>query len=150
MVFNVFKRLVGNPNERALNELWPSVRATEALADELMGLDMSVLRERSEALRARIAGGETLDDVLPEALALAREAIARTTGERAYDVQLLGAVALHRGSVAEMKTGEGKTLVAALALYLNALSGEGAHLVTVNDYLARRDAQWYPAALYDL
>src|SRR5262245_31589936 len=150
MVFNVFKRLVGDPNERALKELWPLVHDTEALGEGLMSLDTAALRAKSEALRDRVENGETLDDVLPEALALAREAIARTTGERAYDVQLLGAIALHRGAVAEMKTGEGKTLVAALALYLNALSGEGAHLVTVNDYLARRDAQWYPAALYDL
>ena len=149
-MFNVLKRLVGDPNERALKELWPAVHDTNALADGLTGLDAAALRARSEELRQRVADGEALDDVLPEALALAREAIARATGERAYDVQLLGAVALHRGTIAEMKTGEGKTLVAALALYLNAISGEGAHLVTVNDYLARRDAQWYGAALHSL
>ena len=149
-MFNVLKRLVGDPNERALKEFWPFVYQTNALADALTALDAAEIPARTDQLRQRIAGGETLDDVLPEALALAREAIARTTGERAYDVQLLGAVALHRGAVAEMKTGEGKTLVAALALYLNALTGEGAHLVTVNDYLARRDAQWYGAALHAL
>ena len=147
-MLNVLKRLVGDANERALKELWPLVRETTPLADALTMLDDAALRARSDALRERVTAGATLDDVLPEALAIAREAIARVTGERAYDVQLVGAVALHRGTVAEMKTGEGKTLVAAIALYLNALAGEGAHLVTVNDYLARRDAQWYGPALH--
>ena len=144
---NLLRRLVGDPNERALNQLWPTVRLAEQCSDELLNETVEQLRDRTLEFRSRIEMGETLDDFLPEALAVAREGIARHTGERAYDVQLLGAVALHRGSIAEMKTGEGKTLVAALALYVNALSGEGAHLITVNDYLARRDAQWYGGAL---
>ena len=144
---NLIRRLVGDPNERALNQLWPTVRKAEAFSDELVDLSVDELRDRTLEFRSRIEMGETRDDILPEALAVAREGIARHTGERAYDVQLLGAVALHRGSIAEMKTGEGKTLVAALALYANALTGQGAHLVTVNDYLARRDAQWYGGAL---
>ena len=146
----LFKRFVGDPNERALKALWPLVDKINAHADDIAGLDEVGLRARTDTLRSRVAGGETLDDVLPEAMALAREAIARVTGERAYDVQLLGAIALHQGTIAEMKTGEGKTLVATIALYLNTLAGEGVHLVTVNDYLARRDPQWYGPALHML
>ena len=146
-MLNVFKKLVGDPNDRALKELWPIVEEVNDFGDEMAALDDAGLRAVTDRLRARLADGEDLDDVLPEALAAAREAIARATGERAYDVQVLGAIVLHQGSIAEMKTGEGKTLVAALALYLNALEGQGAHLVTVNDYLARRDAQWYGPAL---
>jgi preprotein translocase subunit SecA len=149
-MLNVFKKFVGDSNDRALKDLWPIVEEVNAFADEMAALDEAGLRAVTDQLRARLADGEDLDDVLPEALAVAREGIARTTGERAYDVQVLGAIALHQGSIAEMKTGEGKTLVAALALYLNALEGEGAHLVTVNDYLARRDAQWYGQALHML
>ncbi|MGE0135729.1 MAG: preprotein translocase subunit SecA [Dehalococcoidia bacterium] len=150
-MLNVFKKLIGDANERALKDLWPLVDEVNEYADEMSGLDEAGLRAVTERLRERVQRDEDdLDDVLPEALAAAREAIARVTGERAYDVQVLGAIALHQGSVAEMKTGEGKTLVAALALYLNALEGQGAHLVTVNDYLARRDAQWYGPALHML
>src|SRR5688572_8086889 len=150
LLVGLFKRFVGDPNERALKALWPLVDKINAHADDIAALDEAGLRARTDALRARVAGGETLDDVLPEAMALAREAIARVTGERAYDVQLLGAIALHQGTIAEMKTGEGKTLVATIALYLNTLAGEGTHLVTVNDYLARRDPQWYGPALHML
>ena len=143
-MFGAVKKIFGNDsNERALKELHPLVdavnehtTATEALSDE-------ELRAKTEEFRDRLKAGETLDDLMPETISVAREATARATGERAYDVQVLGAIALHRGSIAEMRTGEGKTLVATLALYLNALEGQGAHLVTVNDYLARRDAQWY-------
>ncbi len=149
-MLNVFKKLVGDPNDRALKELWPVVEEVNAFGDDMAALDEAGLRAVTDRLRARLDEGEDLDDVLPEALAVVREGIARTTGERAYDVQVLGAIALHQGSIAEMKTGEGKTLVAALALYLNALEGQGAHLVTVNDYLARRDAQWYGQALHML
>jgi preprotein translocase subunit SecA len=99
-------------------------------------------------LKARLAGGATLDDILPEAFALVREASKRTRGQRHYDVQIIGGYALHRGRIAEMKTGEGKTLVATLAVYLNALAGKGAHVVTVNDFLARRDATWM-GQIYD-
>jgi len=147
---NLIRRLVGDPNERALKELWPTVRKAEEISDTLQGADLMALRDHTQQLRERIAAGASLDDLLPEALAVAREGIARHTNERAYPVQLLGATVLHRGNIAEMRTGEGKTLVAALALYVHALTGEGAHLVTVNDYLARRDAQWYGAALFNL
>jgi len=140
----------GDSNERALNELQPIVDEINSFGSSIEALSDDALREKTSEFRARLEAGETLDDVLPEALAVSREAVARATNERAYDVQLIGAIALHRGSIAEMRTGEGKTLVAALALYVNALEGQGAHLVTVNDYLARRDAQWYGPALMRL
>src|ERR671933_641893 len=100
------------------------------------------LRERADALRERARNGESLDDLLPESFALTREAAKRTLGQRHFDVKLIGGMVLHDGSIAEMKTGEGKTLTATLAAVLNALSGHGVHIVTVNDYLARRDAEW--------
>ena len=100
------------------------------------------LREQTALFRERLAAGEALDDLLPEAFATVREAAKRTLGQRHYDVQLIGGIVLHRGEIAEMRTGEGKTLVATLAVYLNALEGKGVHVVTVNDYLARRDADW--------
>ncbi len=137
----------GDSNERALREYQPIVDEVTALAADIEALSEEQLVARTGQLRRRLAAGESLDDLLAEALAVAREGIARTTDERAYDVQILGAIVLHRGAVAEMRTGEGKTLVATLALYVNALEGRGAHLVTVNDYLARRDAQWYGPAL---
>ena len=147
MVGFLRKMLGGDSNERVLSDMRALVDAINARGPEYVELSDDDLRARTDAFRARLASGETLDDVLPEAMAVAREGIARATGERAFDVQLLGAITLHRGAIAEMRTGEGKTLVAAIALYLNALDGEGAHLVTVNDYLARRDAQWYGVAL---
>ena len=146
----LIRKVLGDANEKALKRLQPPVDATNAQSDAVVSLSEEQLRERSDELRSRVEGGESLDDVLPEAFALVREMIARMTGERAYDVQVLGAVALHQGTVAEMATGEGKTLVATLALYLNALEGRGIHLVTVNDYLAQRDAQWYGPALHVL
>src|SRR5690606_10330847 len=120
-----------------------------ALEAEVQPLSDEDLRARTDWFRERYAQGESLDDLLPEAFATIREAIRRATGgrERAYDVQLMGAITLHRGQVAEMRTGEGKTLVATIAIYLNAIAGDGVHSVTVNDYLARRDAQWYAPAL---
>jgi preprotein translocase subunit SecA len=143
-VFGAIKKIFGNDsNERALKELQPLVDEVNTFTAETEALSDDALRAKTDEFRARLEDGETLDDLMPEALAVAREAIARTLDERAYDVQVMGAIALNRGSIAEMRTGEGKTLVATLALYLNALEGQGAHLVTVNDYLARRDAQWY-------
>src|SRR5262249_5591840 len=121
-----------------INELEP---ATEALSDE-------ELRGKTAEFRARIEQGEALDDLLPEAFAAVREAAKRKVGQRHYDVQLIGGVVLHQGKISELKTGEGKTLTATLPLYLNALEGRGSHLVTVNDYLAKRDAQWY-GPVYD-
>ena len=148
---SMFKKLLGggDSNERVLKQMQPLVDAINALEAEVQPLSDEALRAKTDEFRARIEEGETLDDLLPEALAVAREAIRRATGgvERAYDVQLMGAITLHRGQVAEMRTGEGKTLVATLAIYLNALAGRGIHSVTVNDYLARRDAQWYAPAL---
>ncbi|MQC19335.1 MAG: preprotein translocase subunit SecA, partial [Chloroflexi bacterium] len=143
----LLRKVLGDPNERALKPLREIAERVEARQEELRGRSDEELAGATAALRARLAAGETVDDVLDEALAVAREAVARSTGERAYPVQIVGAAALHRGAIAEMKTGEGKTLVATLALYANALAGKGAHLVTVNDYLARRDAQWYGPAL---
>src|SRR6188474_2058031 len=109
---------------------------------EMELLDDAELRAEADALRGRAAKGEPLDDLLPEAFALTREAARRSIGQRHYDVQLIGGMALHEGAIAEMKTGEGKTLTATLAVFLNTLAGNSVHLVTVNDYLARRDAEW--------
>jgi preprotein translocase subunit SecA len=131
-----------DPNEREVKRHQAVAQAISALEPELQALDDAGLRARSDELRARAQGGEDLDDLLIEAFALCREASRRTIGLRHFDVQLVGGIVLHQGKIAEMKTGEGKTLVASLALYLNALAGKGVHLVTVNDYLARRDAGW--------
>src|SRR3979411_1968420 len=138
-----------DPNEREIKRHLAVALAINALEPELKAVDDAGLRARSCELRARAQGGEALDDLLIEAFALCREASRRTIGLRHFDVQLVGGIVLHQGRIAEMKTGEGKTLVASLALYLNALSGKGVHLVTVNDYLARRDAGWM-APIYHL
>jgi preprotein translocase subunit SecA len=136
------KRLFGSANERFLKGLEPNVAAINALEPELEGLDDAALRGRTEMFRERLAAGESLDDLLVEAFATVREAAKRTLGQRPFDVQLTGGIVLHRGMISEMKTGEGKTLVATLPVYLNALAGTGVHVVTVNDYLAQRDAEW--------
>src|SRR6266487_2668757 len=115
---------------------------------EMELLDEAEIRETADELRERAKGGESLDDLLPEAFALCREAARRTIGQRHFDVQLIGGMVLHDGSIAEMKTGEGKTLTATLAVFLNTLAGDPVHLVTVNDYLARRDAEWM-GPIYD-
>jgi len=146
----LLRKILGDPNQRALKPLHEIADRAEARDEEMRARSDEELAGATETLRARLVDGETVDDILDEALAVAREAVARATGERAYEVQLVGAAALHRGSIAEMKTGEGKTLVATMALYADALAGKGAHLVTVNDYLARRDAQWYGPALAQL
>src|SRR6266436_1912535 len=131
-----------DPNEREIKRHLAVAAAVNALEPELKELDDAALRTRSEELRQEAKNGHDLDELLIEAFALCREAGRRTIGLRHFDVQLVGGIVLHQGKIAEMKTGEGKTLVASLALYLNALPGEGVHLVTVNDYLARRDAGW--------
>ncbi len=136
------RRVFGTANERFLKGLRKNVEFVNALEPELEGLSDDELRARSSLLRERLEAGEDLDDLLPDAFATVREAAKRTLGQRHFDVQILGGVVLHRGMIAEMKTGEGKTLVATLAVYLNALSGKGVHVVTVNDYLAQRDAEW--------
>ncbi len=129
-------------NEKELKRLEPIVVQTNSLEPEFQKLSDAELRAKTDEFKARLKNGETLDDLLPEAFAAAREAARRTIGERHFDVQLMGGIVLHQGKIAEMKTGEGKTLVATLPLYLNALTGQGCHLITVNDYLARRDAYW--------
>ncbi len=141
------KKLFGSVNDRRLKGYAPKVQAINALEPELSRLTDDQLRARTEAFRAELAGGKKLDDLLVPAFATVREAAKRTLGQRHYDVQLIGGMVLHDGAIAEMKTGEGKTLVATLAVYLNALAGKGVHVVTVNDYLAKRDAEWM-AAIY--
>ncbi len=137
-----FKKLVGDDPEKELRRLQPLVADINDFEDKVRPLDDAALRAKTDEFKARLADGETLDDLLPEAFAVVREMAHLRLGERHYDVQLLGGMVLHTGRIAEMRTGEGKTLVATLPLYLNALEGLGCHLVTVNDYLAKRDAQW--------
>jgi len=141
----VATRLFGSSNDRRLKAYQPRVDQINALEGELEALSDEALRERTRRLRAEIADGKTLDEVLVAAFATVREGAKRTLGQRHFDVQLAGGMVLHEGSIAEMKTGEGKTLVATLAVYLNALESKGVHVVTVNDYLARRDAEWMGA-----
>ncbi|MCZ6891860.1 MAG: preprotein translocase subunit SecA [Chloroflexi bacterium] len=141
-MFNPLLKLFGDSNERALKEFRPFVERTNALEPSMEPLSNEALREKTAEFRARLEWGESLDDLLPEAFAAVREAARRTIGQRHYDTQLLAGVVLHQGKVTEMATGEGKTLVSTLPIYLNALTGKGTHLVTVNDYLAKRDAQW--------
>jgi preprotein translocase subunit SecA len=136
------KSIFGSANDRYVRSLGKYVDAVNSLEPAIQALSDDELRGQTDLLRQRLANGETLESLLPEAFATVREAAIRTLGQRHYDVQLIGGIALHRGEIAEMKTGEGKTLVATLAVYLNALEGKGVHVVTVNDYLARRDAEW--------
>jgi len=136
------RSIFGSSNDRVVRAMRQTVDAINALEPGLAALDDEALKARTPWLRERLAKGEALDDLLPEAFATVREAAKRTLGQRHFDVQLMGGIVLHRGQIAEMKTGEGKTLVATLPVYLNALSGKGVHVVTVNDYLARRDAAW--------
>jgi preprotein translocase subunit SecA len=142
MIANILAKIFGTKNERELTRLRPLVDQVGGLEASVADLTPEELIERTGALKERVERGESLDSILPEAFAAVREAGKRTLGERHYDEQLLGGAVLHSGKIAEMRTGEGKTLVATLPLYLNALTGRGAHLVTVNDYLARRDAEW--------
>jgi preprotein translocase subunit SecA len=135
-------KVVGTANERELKRLSSRVAEINAFEPEMQKLPDAEFPLRSQQLRERLAKGATLDEILPEAFALCREAGRRTLNMRHFDVQLIGGMVLHEGKIAEMKTGEGKTLVATLPCYLNALEGKGVHVVTVNDYLARRDAAW--------
>ena len=138
----IAQRFFGSVNERKLRPMFKRVEEINALEPRFQPMSDDQLRAMTPAFRERLVNGETLDDLLPEAFAVVREAAKRTLGQRHFDVQLVGGMVLHQGSIAEMKTGEGKTLVATLAVYLNALAGKGVHVVTVNDYLARRDADW--------
>jgi preprotein translocase subunit SecA len=135
-------RIFGSNNDRRIGKYRARVEAINALEPELSGLSDEALRARTDMFKAELAGGKDLDDILVPAFATVREAAKRTLGQRHFDVQLIGGMVLHEGRIAEMKTGEGKTLVATLPVYLNALTGKGVHVVTVNDYLARRDAEW--------
>ncbi|MDR0555998.1 MAG: preprotein translocase subunit SecA [Holosporaceae bacterium] len=136
------KTIFGSHNDRIVKKYMRIARQINDLEPSIVALSDEELKGKTEELKKRLAEGETLDDILPDAFAVTREASRRTLGLRPFDVQLVGAIALHRGMIAEMKTGEGKTLVASMAVYLNALEGKGVHVVTVNDYLAKRDAEW--------
>ena len=138
----LFTKIFGTYSERELKSIYPIVDKIEALEEEYKALSDAQLQAKTAEFKERLANGETLDDILPEAFATAREASWRVLGMRPYRVQLVGGVVLHQGRIAEMKTGEGKTLVATLPAYLNALTGRGVHIVTVNDYLAKRDSEW--------
>ncbi|HET6331522.1 MAG TPA: preprotein translocase subunit SecA, partial [Holophagaceae bacterium] len=142
MMDELLKKVFGSKNERDLKRYWAKVQLINALEEDVAALSDEDLKAMTPAFKERLAAGETLDQILPEAFAVCREASRRVLKMRHFDVQLIGGIVLHEGRVAEMRTGEGKTLTATLALYLNALAGKGAHLVTVNDYLARRDAEW--------
>ncbi|HRP35954.1 MAG TPA: DEAD/DEAH box helicase, partial [Gammaproteobacteria bacterium] len=139
---NLFAGIFGSRNQRLLKGYSKNVKQINALEETVGALDAAALQARTAALKAEVQAGKTLAQVLPEAFALAREAARRTLGMRHFDVQLIGGMALHEGKISEMRTGEGKTLVATLPAYLNALSGKGVHIVTVNEYLAQRDADW--------
>ena len=142
MLNSLLTRIFGSRNERLLRQFQKNVARINAFEPELEKLDDAALKAKTDEFKARVADGASLDDLLPEAFAVCREASRRTLGLRHYDVQLIGGMVLHSGRIAEMRTGEGKTLVATLPTYLNALSGKGVHVVTVNDYLARRDSAW--------
>ncbi|HOX14438.1 MAG TPA: preprotein translocase subunit SecA, partial [Spirochaetales bacterium] len=142
MAFNPLTAIVGSKHERDIKALLPLLHAVNARESWALSLDARGFKAATEDLKRRHREGQSLDSLLPEAFALAREAARRVLGERPYDVQILGAIVLHQGKIVEMKTGEGKTLASVGAVYLNALSGKGVHVVTVNDYLAERDAGW--------
>ncbi len=142
MLSSLGKKIFGSSNDRLVRSLYRTVESVNALEPEFIKLDDTALTGKTAELRARLANGETLDQLLPEAFATVREAAKRVLGMRHFDVQLIGGMVQHKGMISEMKTGEGKTLVATLATYLNALPARGVHIVTVNDYLARRDAEW--------
>ena len=142
MIGAVARKLFGSANDRRIKSYMPRVHAINALEDEISALSDAELKARTDAFKAELAEGKTLDDILVPAFATVREGAKRALGQRHFDVQMIGGMILHEGAIAEMKTGEGKTLVATLAVYLNALAGRGVHVVTVNDYLAKRDSEW--------
>ena len=147
---SILKRFTGDPNTKYVRSVQPDVDEINELEPEFEKLSETALRDKTTEFRNRLLKDESLDDLLPEAFAAVREASKRSIGLRHYDVQLVGGIALHEGKIAEMRTGEGKTLVATTALYLNALTSRGCHLVTVNDYLARRDCGWMGQVFYAL
>ena len=142
MIGALLKKIIGTKNDRIIKEISVVLEEVNRLEPAMTALADDELRAKTPEFKERLRGGASLDDLLPEAFAVAREAARRTVEMRPFDVQIIGGIVLHQGKIAEMKTGEGKTLAATLPLYLNALTGKGCHLVTVNDYLARRDAGW--------
>src|SRR4030066_2087520 len=142
MVGTILRKFFGTKNDRELKRLWPLVEQITSLEAKVTNLSDEQLRDQTEEFKRRLEAGKTLDDILPEAFAVVREVSRRRLKMRHFDVQILGGIVLNEGKIAEMKTGEGKTLVATLPVYLNALEGKGVHVVTVNDYLAKRDTQW--------
>ena len=142
MIGSLIKKIVGSKNERELRRIQPLIDQINRMEPEISSLSHDQLRAKTAEFKERIGRGESTDEILPEAFAVVRETARRTLGERHYDVQLIGGIVLHRGKIAEMATGEGKTLVSTLPAYLNALEGKGVHIVTVNDYLAKRDKEW--------
>ena len=144
-----FAKLFGSKNEREIKRIRKIVDRINSFENQFSSLEDGLLRNKTEEFQLRFKDGESLDQILPEAFAIVRESAKRTLGLRHFDVQMIGGVVLHEGRIAEMRTGEGKTLMATLPAYLNGLSGEGVHIVTVNDYLANRDAEWM-APIYEL
>ncbi len=142
MITNILTKVFGSKNERELDKIRPIIERINALEPEIQSMNDATLKNQTVLLKERMQNGESLEDILPEAFATVREASIRTLGMRHFDAQLIGGIGLHQGKIAEMKTGEGKTLAATLPAYLNALSGLGVHIITVNDYLARRDTEW--------
>ena len=142
MLGKVLKKIVGTSNDRELRQMGKVVKKINVYEDELKQLSDTELKGQTDLFREQLANGDTLDGILPKAFAVVRETSSRVLGMRHFDVQMIGGLTLHQGKIAEMRTGEGKTLVATLAAYLNALSGEGVHVITVNDYLARREARY--------
>lgn len=145
---SLISKIFGDPNEKVVKQMYPTVDKINNLEEKLINLTLEELKNKTQEFKDRLKNSETLDDLLPEAFAVVREVSKRVTGMRHFDVQLIGGIVLHRGQITEMRTGEGKTLVATLPVYLNALTGKGVHVVTVNDYLAKRDAVWM-SQIYD-
>src|SRR5438128_1116109 len=150
MIDAILRKIFGTKHERDVKRMMPTVEATNALEPSVQALGDAELRAKTDEFRKRLEAGESVDALLPEAFAVARDAARRTVSMRPFDVQLIGGMVLHDGKIAEMATGEGKTLVATLPAYLNALTGRGVHIVTVNDYLAKRDAQWMGPVYHSL
>src|SRR5574344_1073506 len=147
---NIIDKIIGTESQRQIKKWKPLVDRINSLEEKTKKLTDTEFKLKTEEFKKRLSEGEDIDNILPEAFALVREASVRTRGERHYDVQLIGAIALHNGKVTEMRTGEGKTLAATTPAYLNALLGKGVHIVTVNDYLAKRDAVWMGQIYYAL
>ncbi|MEK7813847.1 MAG: preprotein translocase subunit SecA, partial [Candidatus Desantisbacteria bacterium] len=142
MLDSLLKKLFGTKHDRDVHRLQPIAEEVNSFEPQISVLSDEELRLKTDEFKKRLADGETLEDILTEAFAVVREAGKRVVNMRHFDVQIMGGIALHEGNIAEMKTGEGKTLVATLAVYLNALTGKGVHVVTINDYLAKRDKNW--------